>query len=476
MSKQKIAIIGSGGGGLGCAYTLGQVADVTVYEANSWFGGHAHTVDFPCADGVTRPVDMGIVITDPWTYPVLYAITKKYGIATRAKGWTLGAAFGPHDYWYTGGPCTPLWERVRSDASRFELDVVALSQAPIEDQLKTVEYWLTTLGYSDEFAAKVLSPTLTLLVVTRAGLLKAPIVNILGLFSDKQLSFFNGTLWRLFPGGTRQYVDALIADTPGTFHKNTPVTSVSRTPQGVMITDGTGKTERFDQVVFGTQANITLRLLADATPEEKALLGAFTWQEADVYLHSDDSVLSHFLPKDLCSQYHYDGPNPQPELQGSFTLNIGVGLDLPPTAGPVLITGYNTDSKGKRPNPNKVVAQARWEHELSTLEQTGARQMLHTIQGVKNTWYCGTTAVWASADAVLASGMVVATHVVPAAKLPFTDPASVSDFQQIEAVMFPPEEAAPAPAPAPAPSPEAGEEAPHHAPKKAQKPGYRRIT
>jgi predicted NAD/FAD-binding protein len=137
MTKQKIAIIGSGGGGLGCAYTLGQVADVTVYEANAWFGGHAHTVDFPCADGVTRPVDMGIVITDPWTYPVLYAITKKFGIATRAKGWTLGASFG-HDYWYTGGPRTPLWDRVRSDSSRFELDIVSIANAPIEDQLKTV--------------------------------------------------------------------------------------------------------------------------------------------------------------------------------------------------------------------------------------------------------------------------------------------------------------------------------------------------
>lgn len=470
MSKQKIAIIGSGGGGLGCAYTLGQVADVTVYEANSWFGGHAHTVDFPCADGVTRPVDMGIVITDPWTYPVLYAITKKYGISTRAKGWTLGAAFGPHDYWYTGGPCTPLWERVRSDASRFELDTVGLANAPIEEQLKTVEYWLTTLGYSDEFAAKVLSPTLTLLVVTRAGLLKAPIVNILGLFSDKQLSFFNGTLWRLFPGGTRQYIDALVHDTPGKFLASTPVTSVSRTPEGVMITDGSGKTERFDQVVFGTQANITLRLLADATDEEKALLGAFTWQQADVYLHSDDTVLSHFLPKDLCSQYHYDGPNPQPELQGSFSLNMGVGLDFPKDAGPVLITGYNIDSKGKRPHPKKVVAQARWEHELATLEQTGARQMLHTIQGNKSTWHCGTTAVWASADAVLASGMVVATHVVPEAQLPFTDPASVADFQQIAEVMFPSTEEASF-------SPSSGEGPPSR-PKKAraQKPGFRRIT
>lgn len=467
MAKQKIAIVGSGGGGLGCAYTLGGVADLTIYEANDYFGGHAHTVDFPCADGVTRPVDMGIVITDPWTYPVLYAITKKYGIQTRAKGWTLGASFGPKDWWYTGGPRTPLWDRVRSDCSRFELDTVWLNEAPIEEQLKTVSYWLTTLGYSDEFAAKVLSPTLTLLVVTRAGLTSAPIVNILGLFSDKQLSFFNGTLWRLFPGGTRQYVDAIVKDTPGKWLKNTKVTSVARKPDGVHVTDVTGHTEVFDQIVFATQANLTLRLLEDATPEEKALLGAFTWQEAEVYLHSDDSVLSQFLPKDLCSQYHYDGPNPQPELQGSFTLNMGVGLGFPEKAGPVLITGYNVDSKGKRPAKNKVVAQARWEHELATLEQTIARTQLHTIQGAQKTWHCGTTTVWASADAVLASGMVLATHISPDAKLPFDDKASQEDFAQIEGTMFPSE---------PEAYPGAGAPPPASPASKVKRPHYRRHT
>jgi predicted NAD/FAD-binding protein len=464
MARKKIAIVGAGGGGLGAAYQLAQVADVTVYEANSWLGGHAHTVDFPCADGVTRPVDMGIVITDPWTYPVLYAIVRKYGIETRACGWTLGAAFGPHDYWYTGGPDTPLWTRVRSDSSRFELDTVWLNEAPIEDQLKPVAYWLDKLGYSSEFAAKVLSPTLTLLVVTRAGLLNAPIVNILGLFSDKQLSFFNGTLWRLFPGGTRQYVDALVKNTPATFRTSTPVKSVSRNTAGAIVTDGSGKSEQFDEVVFATQANLTLQLLSDPTPEEKALLGAFTWQPAEVFLHSDDSVLSHFLPKNLCSQYHYDGPDPQPELQGSFSLNMGVGLGFPSDAGPVLITGYNVDSKAKRPDPSKVVAKVTWEHELATLEQTGARQSLHTIQGSQHTWYCGTTAVWASADAVLTSGMVVAKHVAPDSVFPFDDPASQADFQQVEAVMFP----------AQAPMPPSFTAQP--ARPCAQRPGYRRVT
>lgn len=478
-TKKKIAIIGSGGGGLGCAYLLSKVADVTVFEANSWLGGHARTVDFPCADGVTRPVDMGIVITDPWTYPVLYSLTKKYDIPTRACGWTLGASFG-NEFWYTGGPKTKLWKRVRDDASRFEVDAMWLNEAPIEDQLKPVSFWLDKLKYSSEFTAKVLSPTLTLLVVTRAGLTNAPVVNILGLFSDKQLSFFNGVQWRLFPGGTRQYVQAIVKDSPANWLTSTPVKSVTRGPEGATIVTENGKTWQFDQVVFATQSDITLSLLTDPTPEEKAILGAFTFQPAEVFLHSDPSVLSKVLPPKLCSQYHYDGPNPEPELQGSFSLNMARGLGFPKKAGTVLISGYNVDSKAKRPNPKKVVAYAKWQHELATLQQTMARTQFHTIQGKNGTWHCGTTTVWASADAVLTSGMVLARHIDPTAVFPFTEPSAIADYNQIESVMFPSGAAAAPPAPDAGVGleemPAAVPQAPVQLAQKAPKPGFRRIT
>jgi predicted NAD/FAD-binding protein len=438
---QKIAIVGAGGGGLGAAYVLDGKASVTVFEQNAWLGGAAHTVDFPCADGVTRPIDMGVLLTDPWTYPILYALCDKYAVPTRAVGWSVGASF-QSEAWWTGGPDTPLWEELREQCSRFELDTYRWKELPDEQLLLPVSHYLTAGGYDNDFAAKALAPMLCLLVVTRAGLVDAPIANILGLFSDKQLSFFNPTTWRLFPGGTRQYIQAMTAGmTTTTFRTSTPVTAVRRTSAGAVITTAAGE-ETFDQVIFGTQANLTLALLTDPTPEEKALLGKFTFQPADLYLHKDPRVLSAALPGDLCSQYFYDGPNVQPDLQGPFSLNPGVGLGLPEEAGPVLITGYNPDSTYPRPAKELTVAYQRWEHEKATLDSTIARATFHTIQGNQNTWHCGTCAVWASEDAVLASGMVVGSRPQLGGVFPFTDSNSVADYQQIEGVMFPPSTAA----------------------------------
>lgn len=438
----KIAIVGGGGGGMGAAYALGMAgkAEVTVFEANSWLGGHARTVDFPCADGVTRPIDMGVILSEPWTYPVLYAICNKYGIASRAVGWTVGASF-KDQWWFTGGPDTPLFSSIREDCSRFELDTYWWKQLSDEEQLLPVSKYLAAGGYSNDFAAKALAPVLCLLVVTRQGLVSAPLGNILGLFSDKQLSFFNATMWRLFPDGTRAYIDALknaVTQTV-TFQTNTPVSAVRRVTSGgstsVVVTTAAGE-QTFDQVIFGTQADITLSLLTDATAAEKAILGAFEFQKAEIYLHKDESVLSQVLPKNLCSQYWYDGDDVSPELQGPFSLNPGVGLGLPAAAGPVLITGYNQGAPQRRPAKDLTVAYSLWEHEVATQQAAIARTQFASIQGNQNTWHCGTSPTWPNADAVLTSGMVVACQPQLGGAFPFTDSESLGDFAMIKQVMF----------------------------------------
>ena len=45
MNAQKIAIIGSGISGLTCASLLHRNYEVTIFEANSYIGGHTNTVE-----------------------------------------------------------------------------------------------------------------------------------------------------------------------------------------------------------------------------------------------------------------------------------------------------------------------------------------------------------------------------------------------------------------------------------------------
>lgn len=59
--RMKIAIIGSGIAGLACACRLTQDGcDVSLFETNDYFGGHAHNVDV-IFDGITHDVDIGFL-------------------------------------------------------------------------------------------------------------------------------------------------------------------------------------------------------------------------------------------------------------------------------------------------------------------------------------------------------------------------------------------------------------------------------
>jgi hypothetical protein len=71
----KVAIIGSGISGLSVAHQLRGQADITLFEAGDYFGGHTHTVDvtLPDASGapVTHGVDTGFLVFNERTYPHL---------------------------------------------------------------------------------------------------------------------------------------------------------------------------------------------------------------------------------------------------------------------------------------------------------------------------------------------------------------------------------------------------------------------
>ena len=74
--KKRIAIIGAGISGLGCAYALRQHPefDLTLYEAGNHIGGHSNTVDFKCTingEEITHGVDTGFLVFNRKTYPRL---------------------------------------------------------------------------------------------------------------------------------------------------------------------------------------------------------------------------------------------------------------------------------------------------------------------------------------------------------------------------------------------------------------------
>ena len=106
-ARMKVAIVGSGISGLAVAHTLRGRADITLFEAGSYFGGHTHTVDItlPTPSGpVTHGVDTGFLVFNERTYPNLINLFAELGVATaksdmsfsvQVPGARNGAALAP---------------------------------------------------------------------------------------------------------------------------------------------------------------------------------------------------------------------------------------------------------------------------------------------------------------------------------------------------------------------------------------------
>ena len=67
---ERIAIIGTGIAGLGCAHFLQHRYQLTLYEKSDYVGGHSHTLSVDAERGPV-PIDTGFMTYNEVTYPNL---------------------------------------------------------------------------------------------------------------------------------------------------------------------------------------------------------------------------------------------------------------------------------------------------------------------------------------------------------------------------------------------------------------------
>ena len=158
--------------------------------------------------------------------------------------------------------------------------------------------------------------------------------------------------------------------------------TVRRTPRGVELNDVSGGRHVFDDVVIATHADQALRMLADASCEEKRILGAFRYSRNEAVLHGDVSL----MPKRRAawSSWNYvaemcDGPS-QPAI--TYWMNRLQPLGA---AAPTFVTL----NPRRAPKEETVICREVYEHPIFDLGTDRAQREIWSLQGVRNTWFCG---------------------------------------------------------------------------------------
>jgi predicted NAD/FAD-binding protein len=110
---RRVAVIGSGISGLSVAHALSAHAQVTLFEAGDYFGGHTHTVDVTL-DGVTHGVDTGFLVFNERTYPNLIRLFGELQVPTALSDMSFSVRVPDIDLEWSGSNLNSLFAQRRN--------------------------------------------------------------------------------------------------------------------------------------------------------------------------------------------------------------------------------------------------------------------------------------------------------------------------------------------------------------------------
>ena len=393
----KIAIIGSGIAGLTCAYLLNRRHAITLFEAESWVGGHTHTVPVSL-DGQHYAIDTGFIVFNDWTYPNFIHLLRQLGVRYQPTEMSFSVHDPRSGVEYNGNNLNSLFAQrsnllsprfwgMLQDILRFNREALRdLEEGRIAADL-TLGQYLQQNGYGQRFIDHYIVPMgAAIWSMSLEGMLGFPLQFFVRFFRNHGLlSVSDRPQWYVIEGGSSAYVEPLTRDFLQHIRSNCPVQRIERDASGVTVHSAAGS-ERFDKVVLACHSDQALALLAKPSEAEQQILGALPYAENDVVLHTDTRLLPRRPLAWASWNYRLGGPRQQPAAV-TYNMNILQGIKAPQTFCVSL-------NQSEAIAPDKVLARFRYAHPQYSLAGMAAQARWEEIHGVQHSYYCG--AYWAN--------------------------------------------------------------------------------
>lgn len=392
---KRIAIIGTGIAGLGCAHFLHRRFDLTLYEKNDYVGGHSNTLSV-AEPGGSVPIDSGFMVFNEITYPNLTRLFRELGVAVKPAPMSFSVQHLPAGLEFSGSSLNHLFAQRKNllrprfwkmifQINRFNSEAVAELNSPSAGNSTLAEY-VHNHGYGDDFLNYYLIPMSSAVWSTPPDImLEFPAATLLRFFHNHGfLGLHTQHPWLTVVNGAKTYVAKLMAPFRDRIKLRTGAVSVRRNANSVEVTDASGQTELFDQVIFASHADETLRMLSDASEAERRLLGEFKYQSNSALLHTDASV----MPKTkLCwSSWNYRiDADAQERISPStvYWMNSLQGVSNH--------QNYFVSINGEKSvDPSLVLKRIQYEHPVFTLGALKAQGELPKLNNRGNkAFFCG---------------------------------------------------------------------------------------
>lgn len=392
-APRTIAVIGGGISGMGAAYNLAQHHRVVLFEAEALIGGHARTR--PAGRDGADLVDTGFIVFNYANYPHLTALFDELDVPVVKSDMSFGASIdgGRFEYGLKNlsaifaqkkNALNPRYLRMISDIFKFNSRALSIAKS---DQTMTVGEMLDKLGVGSWFAERYILPLSGAIWSTPVEkIMEFPAYAMMQFFENHALLSHTGQhQWYTVEGGSRSYVTRLEAQMRARgveIRTGAYVDAVRRTLGGVEVKLVGADWEAFDDVVFATHSDDSLRMLADPRAHETAALSKMAYQPNRVVLHSDASIMP--LHKSVWSSWNYT------EVTGRTDEPIDLTYWMNSLQS--WLTGddyFVTLNSNRTIREDLIWDEVTLRHPVYDLGALEAQKEVAAFNGTDNTWFCG---------------------------------------------------------------------------------------
>jgi uncharacterized protein len=388
----RVAIIGSGIAGMTAAYRLHQQGhEITVYEANDYYGGHTATIDVE-RHGRQWAIDTGFIVFNDWTYPNFIALLDELQVEWQYSNMSFSLRCERTGLEYNGtsvnslfaqrlNALRPAFLRMIYDILRFNTEARVLLGTTYSEL--TLSEYLRNNGYSQAFTERYIVPMgRAIWSASASSMLNFP-ARFFVEFFDKHgfLNVSNRPVWRAIKGGSREYARKLTESYQHRIRLGSPVAGLKRDADQVLTLTRKGDRESHDYVVFACHSDQALRMLDDPSAVEQEILSAFPYQENEVLMHTDQRLLPRKPLARAAWNYHLLAQD-QERVALTYDMSVLQNLTAPE---PFLVTlNRNQDI-----DASKVLGSYVYHHPVYTPGAVAAQQRYSELNGVNRSFYCG---------------------------------------------------------------------------------------
>ena len=442
MSKKKVAIIGAGISGLGCAYALRQhpELEVTVFEGGNHIGGHSNTVNFSL-NGITHGVDTGFLVFNRKTYPRLVRLFEEIKVAIAPSEMSFSVSIdaskknsAPKKVEWAGNDLnsffgqrsnllSPSFWRMAYDILRFNRLATHLAEKQINANLEysepdeRIKDFLDRNHFSKSFRENYFLPMIgAIWSCSVEQMLEFPIQTMVRFCHNHGLlQIQNRPQWLTVKGGSREYVKLIVSALENNHVKiiREAVTRVNasaaeRSPAEVITASGS---YWFDEVVMACHSDESLKIVDGIDQQARNILASIPYQKNRAILHTD----KNFLPKtERCwAAWNYtakSGTTPTAKQHVSVNYLINRLQPLPDELKSTqIIVSLNPISD---PDPKLTHQVIEYAHPVFDMRAVQAQKELPLIQGGSSIWYCGAWTGFGFHEDGLRSGELVAKGLI----------------------------------------------------------------